>query len=440
MTLRKIDEIKLPTDLDSSQIMTHGEFIGNQPSLPTAPVNIFINSKMKLQTIQGIGGSFSEIGGKALLSLEESSREALSKDLFAQHLNYFRLPMGSSDFALSAYSLHEQDQDFELKAFSLEKDEKYIIPYVKMAKKYCPEMKLHISPWSPPAWMKESGKMEGGSSLIDKKEYYTAYALYFAKYIQAYEQLGFPVHRLNVQNEPDVDPIYPSCIMPPKQMAHFIQHFLHPLLQKENIPTEIFAGTFRSLNGAHASDFLTATPNIQEYIHGIGTQYSAMQPIYDVLSKKEYNHLKFMHTESNCFDGKNSWEQALTLYKSIVTYLTAGCDSFTYWNMILNETQKSSWGWEQNSMVLVDETTKKVTYNPDYYVMKLAASSILPQSQRISYISRNQMGIAVVNPDESVYFLCCNLNQEAKSGKVVVNDQEIPLSLEAMSITAFSVT
>ncbi len=437
MTLTKIGEVRFPEETE--HLSSPHEFIGNQPSLPTAPVNIFLNSKMTMQTMVGIGGAFSELGGKALLSLEETERKQVAKELFSQHLNFFRLPVGSSDFALDAYSLNDQEGDFEMKHFSLARDAQYLQPYMALAKEYCPEMSLHISPWSPPAWLKEDGNMGGGSPLIDKPEYYEAYAKYFVKYIQSYEALGYSVRRLNVQNEPDVSPAYPSCQMSEKQMAHFIKEYLHPALSKANITTELFAGTFRSLNGASASDFLTTTEGIEKYISGIGMQYSAMQPIYDVLSCPKYQHLKFMHTESNCFDGQNSWTQAATLYQSIVSYLTAGCDSFTYWNMILDETGKSTWGWAQNSLVGIEEATKKVQYYPDFWVMQLASRCILPQSKRISYVSRDHVGIATVQQDGSVRFLCSNFHKEAKEGKVVLNGEELKISLEPMSISGFSI-
>ena len=42
------------------------------------------------------------------------------------------------------------------------------------------------SPWSPPAFMKENGKLIEGSML--KKEYYRLYAAYIVKFIEAYAE------------------------------------------------------------------------------------------------------------------------------------------------------------------------------------------------------------------------------------------------------------
>jgi glucosylceramidase len=41
-----------------------------------------------------------------------------------------------------------------------------------------------------------------------------------------------------------------------------------------------------------------------------------------------------------------------------------------YWNMVLNETGKSQWGWKQNSMITINSMTREVSYNPEFYLMK----------------------------------------------------------------------
>ena len=60
--------------------------------------------------------------------------------------------------------------DVELKSFSMERNEKYIIPMLLDAEKVAGrKLRLMLSPWSPPAFMKTNGKREKGGKL--KPEY-----------------------------------------------------------------------------------------------------------------------------------------------------------------------------------------------------------------------------------------------------------------------------
>ena len=438
MKLEKLYSVKIPDGINLKETSQLCGDIGDQPNQANFGAHIFLNSKFECQTMAGIGGSFSELGGKALLSLDEKEQHEVAKNMFADKFNYFRLPVGSSDFGLDAYSLNDTENDFEMDCFTLERDEKVLIPYMNLAKKYSDNMKIHASPWSPPYWLKDNNAFGEGGSIIDEDKYYKAYAKYFLKLVKEYEKKGFDIERINVQNEPDVSPKYPSCIMPVTQMAKFIREYLVPLFKYEKIGTEIFAGTFRAINEATACDFLTVDDDIQNHISGIGCQYHTMQPLNQINAK--FPNLKIMHTESNCFHGENSWEQAIALYMNIVNYINAGCDVFTYWNMILNTNAESTWGWKQNSLVTIDEKSKKITYNPDYYIMALASSCIKAKSKRIVYASRNKTGIAFKNEDGTVSFMLSNFTDKKEIGDVTLDGQKLDLELEPMTISSFKIT
>lgn len=164
------------------------------------------------------------------------------------------LPVGSSDFATSAYSYSEVPDDYEMKNFSLARDEKSILPAVLAARQINPDLQLFASPWSPPGWMKLSGKMDGGGKghennrLRDEEPIYTAYALYFEKYLAG--------------------------------------HLIEALV-------------------------------------------------------KDYPGLRFMHTEASCDDSKNNAKQARNRFGEMIGNFNNGCDNYAYWNMLLDENQKS---------------------------------------------------------------------------------------------------
>ncbi len=437
MKIINLDEVKVTDEVryvEKSQLLGN---IGDQPSQPKEIVHIYLNSKVEMQTIKGIGGAFSEQGGKALQSLNDDKIDEISQKLFKDRFNFFRLPVGADDFALDAYSLNDNEDDFAMEKFSLERDEKYLIPFMELAKKYCEDMEIHASPWAPPFWFKDSKQMCGAGRIIDEDKYYEAYALYFAKLVEEYAKKGFKISRINIQNEPDATPVYPGCDMEPEQMCKFIKNFMHPYFKKNNIDTEIFAGTFRSLTGSSGLDLLSADEDIKDYIDGLGFQYSSMQQIYDINAK--YPNLKLMHTESNCFRGENTWDQAIVLYINIVNYLSAGCDSYTYWNMILNSVSTSTWGWKQNSMIAIDEDSKEVTYNPDFYVMDLASNCLTKGSKRIVYSCMEKHGVAVKNDDGSINFMVSNFSKKEQKCKLFVDGEETEIILNPMSIHSYKV-
>ena len=59
---------------------------------------------------------------------------------------------------------------------------------------------MYGSPWSAPAWMKSNNALNGQGYLLP--EYYQAWADYYVKFLQAYEEEGISMWGLTAQNEP----------------------------------------------------------------------------------------------------------------------------------------------------------------------------------------------------------------------------------------------
>jgi O-glycosyl hydrolase len=80
----------------------------------------------------------------------------------------------------------------------------YMVPFIKtaMEQSYYP-VRLFGTPWSPPAWMKRNGAMDGSDSpgLINDSKIYSAWALLLSKFVSAYKALGIEFWGITVQNE-----------------------------------------------------------------------------------------------------------------------------------------------------------------------------------------------------------------------------------------------
>ncbi|HBJ08311.1 MAG TPA: glycosyl hydrolase family 30, partial [Coprobacter fastidiosus] len=139
--------------------------------------------------------------------------------------------------------------DFDMINFSIDRDRHILMRYIKEAQKIHPGLKIWASPWCPPAWMKTNNHYASEydnspvnhNGLPQKRAlelpttgfkmqpgYLDAYALYFTKFVQAYEKEGIKIEAVNIQNEPCSTQKYASCTWRPEDMAYFIGKFLGP--------------------------------------------------------------------------------------------------------------------------------------------------------------------------------------------------------------------
>lgn len=408
------------------------------------PKKIRVYPSIKYQTLEGIGGAFNEIGGEALMSLPKNLQNEVMQSLFDPEngcgFSLSRTAIGASDFGINAYSYSEKSNDYTMKHFSVEREKKTVLPYIRKAIAFNPNLNVFASPWSPPGWMKYSGYMDRGTEfpgknvLIDRPEIYQAYALYFAKYVQAYAENGIDIKRLVVQNENDIGTKYPSCEMPPDQMGKLITGYINGQFKKDGLKTEIWAGTFRAADQFDAIEYLEDEKS-KEAVTGIGIQYTNPNFLSDI----RYLHpdLKIMHTEGACYNGENNVKQARNRLGEVVNYLNSGCVNFCYWNMILNETGKSGWDWKQNSLINIDRESMKVTYNPDYAVMYLLSKFIRPGASRLSYFSRSSA--TAVTYKDGIAFFTQNDSEEVAYYEYTIGNKKEIIEVPAQSLCAIVV-
>ena len=92
-----------------------------------------------------------------------------------------RMPIGSSDFADSYYSLDDTVDDYHIEHLNLTRDNAKLLPFIKAAMNINPNIRMWGSPWTGPIWMKDSRpqmpKNEGCGSLSPNLKTRAAYAL-----------------------------------------------------------------------------------------------------------------------------------------------------------------------------------------------------------------------------------------------------------------------
>ena len=205
------------------------------PAAPPASVSganpVTLDPAVAYQAIDGVGGCFNELGWTALEALDPAQRAVALKSLFdASGCNFAvcRVGIGANDFALGWYSLDETPGDYSMADFSIERDRKNLIPYIKAAMQFQPKLAVMGVPWSPPSWMKTNGAYRGGNMRQDPRTL-DAYALYFSKYVQAYRREGIPLFAIGPQNEPKYnDNNYPQCAWTGAEIDTFLRDTWFP--------------------------------------------------------------------------------------------------------------------------------------------------------------------------------------------------------------------
>ena len=165
-----------------------------------------VNTSRRFQTLEGFGGAFTEAAAVTWQRLNANQQAKFLHDYFASNsqtghgYTMCRVHMNSCDFALGNYAHVETPGDVDLASFNIDRDRQALLPFIQAALRLAElPIKLLVSPWSPPAWMKTNGEMNHGGKLLP--QFRSAWARCFVRFIQAYEAEGVPVWGVSVQNE-----------------------------------------------------------------------------------------------------------------------------------------------------------------------------------------------------------------------------------------------
>lgn len=332
------------------------------------------------QNWEGFGGCFNELGWIALGHLSETDRDCVMRSLFDPRegcrFNFCRLPIGASDYAAEWYSHNEQEGDLAMRHHSIERDERHLIPYIRAASAIRPDLTFFASPWSPPTWMKFPKAYNHGT-MIWKPEILDAYALYFVKFVQAYQAAGIRISQVHPQNEPIADQKFPSCVWTGPQLRDFIRDHLAPAFRKYNIDAEIWLGTLNTDDYDGYVHTVLSDPETTPLVAGVGFQWMGKGAIGR--THASFPEKRIIQTENECGDGKNTWAYAGYVFNLIQHYVANGANAYVYWNMVLaTGGGLSTWGWAQNAMISIDPVRRCAVFNPEFYVMKHFSALVDP--------------------------------------------------------------
>ncbi len=408
---------------------------------------VYVDETETYQTVEGFGAAFTDTAAYNLNQVATPAAHAEAvNNLFTRNgmgigLSFMRIPMAASDLALSVYSFDDVpagQTDPTLANFSIAHDQSYILPLILEAKGLNPAMKLMANPWSPPAWMKSNDSMVNGGTLLSAN--YNAYANYFVKYLQAYQQAGVPIDYLSIQNEPTYTTNYPSMDLEAPQATTVMSQYVLPALAANAISTRVllFDSNFYLIAYPQtelANSTIANSPQVAGVAwHGYGGQQGEMQ-----LLANQYPNLGQYETEHSGFSG--SADPFKVDFEDITAVMRNSGRSFVKWSLAVNE----NYGPNTNGcstctgIVSINSGTGAVTYPTDYFTLGHFSKYVYPGAKRV--YSSNAQGIlsaAFVNPDDSKVLVAFNDSTAPQPFQVVWGGESFSYTLPALNAATFT--
>lgn len=349
---------------------------------------IAVDSSISYQTIDGFG--YTLTGGSAYLinRLSASDKSSLLQELFGKTENsigisYLRISIGASDLNAEVFSYDDMPAgqiDVNLNNFNLSKDTVDVIPLLKEILLINPNIKILGSPWSPPVWMKDNGSSVGGGL---QPQYYSVYAQYFVKYIQAMKAKGITIDAITPQNEPQHGGNNPSMVMSALQQADFIKNHLGPAFQSAGITTKIIIWDHNCdnanypitiLNDAAAKTFIDGSA-----FHLYSGDISALSTVHSAHPDKNLYFTEQWTGANESFDGNLKWHVKNVIIGSMRNWSKVALE----WNLA------NDGGYNPHTPGGCTECKGALTLdgainrNESYYIIAHASRFVPPGSVRI---------------------------------------------------------
>ena len=411
---------------------------------------IFVNPKVTFQTFVGIGAALTDAAAETFYKLNKDQQEIFLESYFSKDkgIGYtlVRTIIHSCDFSTESYTYIEEG-DESLESFSIERDLKHRIPFTKRVLDVATkDIVVYASPWSPPAFMKTNNNMLQGGKL--KKEYYPAWANYFAKFIKAYENEGIPIWGLTIQNEPMAVQRWESCIYTAEEERDFLKYHLGPTLEREGLQDKkiIVWDHNRDLLFDRASVILN-DPEANKYVWGTGfhwyEDWKDGKPMFNNVGKvaTAFPDKKLIFTEgcNEGFDINRIQDPKLPerYAKAMINDFNNGTVAWTDWNILLNE-----YGGPNHvgnfcfAPVHGDTSSGELLFTNSYYYIGHFSKFIRPGAKRVSSgtTSNRISSTSFLNQDGSLVVIALNEEEEAVDYFLTIGDKSTQLKIPKHSI------
>jgi glucosylceramidase len=449
------------TTSDLSSALTPQTALSFANDSGTNPLTVDVDDERTYQTTTGFGATFTDSSAWLMHTKQSSAqRSVVMNDLFSSSgigLTMLRQPMGSTDFIHTVggyYTYDDTAGDTTLANFSVSHDDADIIPMIQQALSINPNIKVNLTSWSAPAWMKDTGTLMATcqdcypGTLLSAD--YGVYADYLVKAIQAYQSRSIPIWATSAQNEPTTGNTYNTMEFTTAQSIDFITNYLAPKLYAAGLQPRILAGDTVGFDSSYPAAIFNDAGGYAETEgsshHGyIGTP-ADMGVLHD---NYPYKPIYQSEIAPYCTDedfrdvlinGTRNWAQSVISWNVALdtnsgpyhTGATDICDSSHHPGIPIQP------------LVTIDPSTGSATYRPVYYWTGQLSKFVQPGAKRIasnSFGAGSVQDVAFLNPDGTRVVVAWNSDSSAGSGsatfKVRSGSQSFSYSLAKGAMVTF---
>lgn len=401
------------------------------------------------QRLHGVGAALTESSAYLLSELPAGERQVLLEELFAPDRgghSVLRVPIGASDFVLETHSLAESAvPDPGLTTFTIERDRRWVIPILREILAINPDIEILASPWSAPAWMKDTDNYIYGTLRQDQE---ATFAQYLVRFLEAYRDEGITVDWLTVQNEAHAVFLdTPSMVMSSEQQARLIRDHLGPALVRAGLDTRVLnwdhnwcdtvpgGGCVDAGPASFPFEVLTATGGGHPLAGTAFHCYAGNQAAANDAVHERWPDLQIWHTE--CSGGDWQSDPFADTARLLITDRNHWSNATLLWNLALDPGNGPTTGCRTcRGVVTIDPATDTWTPEVERDVLATVAyfggegSGVLDTTA-----SDGLLATGVCSPDQRPAAIVWNPG-DAATATVRFGDLAVPIDLAGRSLTA----
>lgn len=435
------------TAKDTNQRLSLSDTLTLKPAqqAPETEIAIFVNPAKQYQTFLGIGGAITDASAETFAKLNSKKKTEFLNAYYDKEkgigYSLLRTTIHSSDFSSGSYSYIDEG-DKELKTFTIAHDKKYRLPLLKAAIKTAGgKITTYASPWSAPAFMKDTKQMLQGGKLLP--EYNNAWATYYTKFIKAYEKEGIPIWGITVQNEPMAKQTWESMIFTAEDERDFLKNHLGPVMAKESLgDKKIIVWDHNRDLIVHRVNTILGDPDAAKYVWGIGFHWyetwTGGQPMYKNVAEvaKAYPNVNLMLTEATVekFNPQRYqyWPNAERYGDSLINDFNSGAVAWTDWNILLDNTGGPN-HVGNFCFAPIHENNGELIYTPSYYYLGHFSKFIRPDAKRVSAASSRSVlqTTSFLNTDNKLATIVMNTSDIAVTYRFYIGNEETKVNIPA---------
>ena len=391
-------------------------------------VCIFVDPTHVFQTVLGFGGAITDASAETFAKLPKNIQQQFLTAYYdkVNGIGYTlgRTTIHSSDFSSGSYT-YIAEGDSTLKTFNINHDRTYRLPLIKQIIAAAGgKLMMYVSPWSPPAFMKDNGSMLHAGKLLPA--YRQSWANYYIKFIRAYEKEGIPIWGLTLQNEPLANQTWESCYYSAEDERDYIKNYLGPTLKNQGM------GDKKLIAWDHNRDLIYQTASTilndkeaAKYVWGIGFHWyetwTGSGMLFDNVRKvnEAFPDKKLIFTEGcvEKFDLSRvaDWSLGERYGHSMVNDFNSGTVGWTDWNILVDETGGPNHAGNYCFAPLIGNTkTGELIYTNSYYYIGHFSKFVKPGARRIISSSNRDLleTTAFKNPDGKIVVIVLNKSEQ----------------------------